>query len=50
MFKVRDLRNGTVRMVYATGGMYFLFYLDGMWCWDSMEFYEPVTKDDEAIS
>lgn len=46
MFKVRDMRNGTVRTVYATSGMYFLFFVDGLWCWDKYEFYAPVEEED----
>ena len=46
MFKVRDLRNGTVRTVYATSGMYVLFFVDGLWCWDKYEFYAPVEEED----
>lgn len=41
MFKVRDMRNGTVRTVYSTSGQYFLFFVDGCWCWDNMDFYVP---------
>lgn len=44
MFKVRDLRNGQVRTVYAINGLYFMFFVDGVWCYDSIEFFEPVEE------
>ena len=47
VFKVRDIRNGTVRTVYATNGMYFLFFVDGCWCWDKFEFYVPAEEQDD---
>lgn len=44
MFKVRDLRNGEVRTVYSVNGILFLFFINGVWCWDTMDHYVPVEE------
>ena len=44
MFKVRDMRNGTVWTVYAVIGNFFLLFVDGKWCVDAMDLYVPVEE------
>ena len=48
MFKVRDLRNGQMRTVYAISGLYFLFFVDGCWCWDKCEYYIPMEEETDG--
>lgn len=48
MFKVRDLRSGEVKTVYAVMGPMFLFFTDGLWCVDEMGHYAPVEEGGAA--
>lgn len=42
MFRVRHLKTGEVRTVYAVlSAMFFLFYVDGVWCCDYAANYAP---------
>ena len=41
MFKVRNIKGGNVRTVYAVCGTMFLMYEDGMWFYDDIAHYEP---------
>lgn len=46
MFKVRDLRNGTVRTVYGVLGPMFIFFIDDKWCIEDATHYVPVEEED----
>lgn len=41
MFKVRSLRSGKVRTVYAVVGSLFLFWRDGAWHYEESKYYVP---------
>lgn len=42
MFEVKDIRVGEIKTVYAICGTMFMFYNNGDWYWDDMQYYEPV--------
>lgn len=44
VFKVQDIRNGTVRTVYAVIGNFILLFVDGKWCVDATDLYVPVEE------
>lgn len=44
MFKVREIKTGAVRTVYAVQGGLFLMYEAGVWFWDHIQKYEPIEE------
>lgn len=42
MFKVKNIKTGQVRTVYAVNGHYFMFYEEGHWLFEDMGLYAPL--------
>lgn len=52
MFKVRSLRSGNIRTVFAVVGSKFLFWKDYAWVFEDIEHYVPedavIKKEEET--
>ena len=45
MFKVKNIKTGQVRTVYAMHGNHFVFFENGYWVYEDMRLYVPVEKE-----